>query len=172
MATKKSMWVLFGISVISAWFFGSAIQAGAGDKQLYGTWRLVSYTRTVLATGETTKFFGNSPYGFINYGQDGRMLLLVVSDNRPKVPDLTEMTDQLRLELFKTMFAYGGTYTYNGKTVTHHVEISSDEQRTGTDQVREVKFEGNRVILSTPPYQWRGEQSFNRLTWERIEKSK
>jgi hypothetical protein len=29
MATKKSMWVLFGIFVISAWVFGSAIQVGA-----------------------------------------------------------------------------------------------------------------------------------------------
>jgi hypothetical protein len=29
MATKKSMWILFGIVVISAWVLGSAIQAGA-----------------------------------------------------------------------------------------------------------------------------------------------
>ncbi len=29
MATKKSMWVLFGILAISAWILGSAIQAGA-----------------------------------------------------------------------------------------------------------------------------------------------
>ena len=29
MATKKSMWVLFGILVISAWVLGSVIQAGA-----------------------------------------------------------------------------------------------------------------------------------------------
>src|SRR5271157_2630630 len=29
MATRKSIWVLFGILVTSAWVFGSAIQAGA-----------------------------------------------------------------------------------------------------------------------------------------------
>jgi hypothetical protein len=29
MATKKSMWVLFGILIISGWIFGAAIQAGA-----------------------------------------------------------------------------------------------------------------------------------------------
>ncbi len=29
MAAKKSMWVLFGVLVISAWILGSAIQAGA-----------------------------------------------------------------------------------------------------------------------------------------------
>ncbi len=29
MATRKSTWIIFGIFVISAWFLGSAIQAGA-----------------------------------------------------------------------------------------------------------------------------------------------
>jgi len=29
MATRKSLWILFGILVISAWILGSAIQAGA-----------------------------------------------------------------------------------------------------------------------------------------------
>ena len=29
MATKKPIWVLFGILVISAWILGSAIQVGA-----------------------------------------------------------------------------------------------------------------------------------------------
>ena len=29
---------------------------------LVGTWRLVSFTRTVLDSGETTDFFGKSPH--------------------------------------------------------------------------------------------------------------
>ena len=166
MISRKAIYFLTGILLVL--LTGTIVFAG--DEQIYGTWRLVKYTRTVLATGETAKFLGNSPSGFINYARDGRMLVLIVSDIRPKGPDLTKMTDQLRVELFKTMFAYGGTYTFNGKTITHHVDISSDE-RTG-DLVREVKFEGNRIVLRTPPYQWRGEQSFNELTWERIEETK
>ncbi len=100
------------------------------------------------------------------------MLVLVVSDIRPKGPDLTKMTDQLRAELFKTMFAYGGTYTFDGKTIIHHIDISWNETWSGTDVVREVKFDGNRIILRTlPSYQNRG-GSFNELTWEPIEERK
>jgi hypothetical protein len=123
----------------------------AADDQLYGTWRLVSYTRTVLATGETTDIFGKSPRGFLNYGRDGRVLLLIISDKRPKPSDLSKMTDQERVELYKTMFAYGGTYTYDGKIVTHHIDISYNENWTGTDVVREVNLDGNKLMVSTRP---------------------
>jgi hypothetical protein len=141
------------------------------DEQLYGTWRLVSFTTTDLATGETTDIFGKSPYGFLNYGRDGRMLVLIVSDKRPKPADMTKMTDQDRVALFKSAIAYGGTYTYDGKTVTHHVDISSNENWTGTDAVREVKFYGNRLTLSTvsTPSWEDGKPITAVLTWERVQ---
>jgi hypothetical protein len=47
------------------------------------------------------------------------MMLLIVKDERPKPADFSNMTDQERAELFKTMISYGGTYTFNGKPVTH-----------------------------------------------------
>jgi len=143
----------------------------AADEQFYGTWRLVSFTRTVLATGETTDIYGKSPRGFINYGRDGRMLVLIVSDKRPKPPDLAKMTDQERVELFKTTIAYGGTYTYDGKTITHHVDISWNENWTGTDVVREVKFDGNKLMLSTrpAPASTDGKLVTAVLTWERVQ---
>jgi hypothetical protein len=137
---------------------------------VYGTWRLVSFTRTVLATGETTDIYGKSPRGFINYGPDGRMLVLIVSDKRPKPADLAKMTDQERVDLFKTTIAYGGTYSYDGKTVTHHVDISWNENWTGTDVVREVKFDGNKLMLSTrpAPASQDGKLITAVLTWERV----
>jgi hypothetical protein len=39
------------------------------------------------------------------------MMVLIVKDERPKPPDLAKMTDQERAQLFKTLVAYGGTYT-------------------------------------------------------------
>jgi hypothetical protein len=143
----------------------------AADEQLYGTWRLVSFTTTVLATGETTDIFGKSPRGFINYGRDGRMLVLIVSDKRPKPADLVKMTDQEGVGLLKTMIAYGGTYTYDGKTVTHHVDISWNQNWTGTDVVREVKFDGNRLTLRTvpAPSPLDGKLLTAVLTWERVQ---
>jgi len=168
MISKKAIWFLAGVSLVL--LTSSAVIAG--NEELYGTWRLVSYTRTFLATGETSDLMGKSPRGFINYGRDGRVLVLIVSDKRPKPSDPAKITDQERVELHKTMTAYGGTYTYDGKTVTHHVDISWNEYWTGTDAVRDVKFDGNKLILTTRPSPTMiqdGKPITSTLTWERVQ---
>ena len=138
--------------------------------ELFGTWRLVSFQRTIADTGEKKDSFGNSPQGLIIYGRDGRMLVLMVSDKRPKPSDLAKVTDQERLDLFKTMLAYGGTYTFDGKTIKHQVEVSWNGNWSGTEQVRLVKFAGNRLIMSTMPSigSLDGKLGSAVLTWERV----
>lgn len=170
-------WRLIGVVTL----FAAAILAvvgGSGHRsraqvtdQLYGTWRLVSFTRTIVATGETTDIFGKAPSGFISYSRDRRMMVLIVKDERPKPTDLAKMTDQERADLFKTMIAYGGTYTFDGKTITHHVDISWNQIWTGADQLRNLKFEGRKVILSTNPQPSSidGKMSTSVLTWEKVE---
>ena len=167
MISKKAIWFVVAISLVLL----TSTTVVAGNEQFYGTWRLVSYKRTVLATGETTDIFGKAPHGFISYGRDGRMVVLMVSDKRPKPPDLAKVTDQERVELFQTAIAYGGTYTYDGKTVTHHIDISLNGNWTGTDQVREVKFDGNRLILAThpAPSPVDGKVQTAVLTWEQVQ---
>jgi hypothetical protein len=121
------------------------------SEALHGTWRLTSFTQTLIATGETVDVFGKSPTGFINYGPDGRMIVLMVKDERPRPSDLAKITDQQRAELFKTMVAYAGTYAFDGKVVTHRLDISWNQIFTGTDQVRNITLEGRKLIMSTNP---------------------
>lgn len=146
----------------------SAGGASRPSDALVGTWRLLTFTRTVLATGETIDLFGKSPSGYITYGADGRMQVILVKEGRPK-PDLQKMTDSERANLFKYMAAYAGTYTFDGKTVTHHIEVSWNEVWSGTDQQRDVQIEGNRVTLTThpAPNPTDGTMSVSRLVWER-----
>ena len=81
------------------------------------------------------------------------------------------MTDRDRAELFQSMVSYAGTYTFDGKTVTHHVEISWNELWTGTNQIRYARIKGRRLILSTGPISdpADGRQVTAELIWERIE---
>jgi hypothetical protein len=139
--------------------------------QLAGTYRLVSYKRTIVATGETTETFGKAPQGYQIYGHDGRMMVLLVKDGRPMPNDLATITDQERANLFKTMIAYSGTYDFDGKTVTHHVDVSWNQIWTGTDEVRNVKFDGRRVILSTNPHPLStdGKVGMSVITWEKVD---
>lgn len=157
---------------VSAVLVAMSVGAGTGGASpLVGTWRLVSYSRTVVETGETSDLMGHSPQGYITYGRDGRMSVLIVKEGRPKPQDIAKLTDEERAELFKTMVAYAGTYTFDGKTVTHHVDISWNQLWTGTDQLRNVKVQGKRLVIRTNPQPSSidGKISVTTLTWDKVE---
>lgn len=148
-----------------------AMTGRAQEDEVYGTWRLVSLVSKVIATGETEELLGKAPHGFLHYDRDGRMMVLMVKDERPKPAYLERMTDQERANLFRTMVAYAGTFTFDGKTVTHHIDVSWNELWTGTNQQRNVKLDGRKLIISTNPQPnpVNGKMSVDVLTWEKVE---
>ncbi len=99
------------------------------------------------------------------------MSAIVVADGRPKPTDLAKLSDSDRAALFKTMISYGGTFSFDGKIVTHHVDISWNENWTGTDQIRNVRLEGRRLYITTnaQPSPIDGKMTIGILTWERVE---
>jgi len=123
----------------------------AEENPLLGTWKMKSFVREVTATGEKINQMGEHPSGYISYSADGRMYAIATSDNRIKPHD-TIATDEERVKLFKTMFAYAGAYTLVGDKMTHHVDVSWNENFTGTDLVRFYKLEGNTLTITTAPY--------------------
>ena len=145
-----------------------SFSANAAEDQLYGTYKLISSTRTLLDTGQVETFAQEQ--GFITYGDDGRMLVLLIRGDRPKPESLAKMTDQQRVELFRSMSAYGGTYKFDGKVMEHHIDISANEVWTGTTQIRDVKMEGDRLIYTTrpAPFFGDGKMSIVTLVWEKV----
>jgi hypothetical protein len=140
-------------------------------EKLYGTWRLVSDIRKDVETGAQTENFGKHPQGFLTYGRDGRMNVIEVAEQRPRPADLAKLADSDRAILFKTLLAYAGTFSFDGKVVTHHVDISWNNNWTGTDQLRNVRLEGNRLYITTNPQPSAidGKLSVGILTWEKVE---
>ena len=53
--------------------------------------------------------------------------------------------------LFRTMTAYAGSYTMKDGQIIHHVDASWNETWTGSDQIRNYKFDGDRLSLATAP---------------------
>ena len=142
---RKAMIVLATVAL--------SLTASAADDEIYGTYQLISRTRTVVDTGQVIVL--PKDHGFITYGQDGRMMVISVRGNRPKAESIEKMTDQQRAALHSSMIAYGGTYKFDGKTIEHHIDISWNEVWTGTKQVRNVKRDGNRLIYTSAPRQIR-----------------
>jgi molybdate transport system substrate-binding protein len=138
------------------------------DSDISGTYKLIVEQRKIVETGETVPV--PNPLGYITYGKDGRMLVLIVRHPRPKPEAIDKITDQQRADLLRTMTAYGGTYKFNGTTVEHDIDIAWNEVWAGTKQVRTVTRDGDRLTLTTPPFPFHtdGKMSVNMLVWERL----
>jgi Lipocalin-like domain len=141
-------------------------------QEFLGTWKLVSYTRQEIPSGAKSDVMGPHTQGYINYGRDGRMIVMIVASNRQK-PAATVATPDEAAALLKSLLAYAGTFTVDttAQTVTHHVEISWDESRTRIDQVRRFKLQGNTLTLTTDPSTdpATGEKTIRELLWEKAE---
>ena len=138
-------------------------------EQLYSTWRLVSWTRQIVETGETATPFGKAPTGFLSYSPDGRMLGFMVSDHRPRPSDLATVSDQERVELFNTVVAMGGTFEVVGSQVMHKLDISWNEAWTGTTQRRNFRIDGSRLTIQvSPQIGIDGRRSTAVLIWDKV----
>ena len=81
MVQQRVLWIALVMTVPVAL---TAIAVSAAEDDLVGTYKLISDTRKDLDTGEVSYNFGKHPVGYIMYGNEGRMLAIVVSDDRPK----------------------------------------------------------------------------------------
>lgn len=103
------------------------------NNPLLGTWKLQSFTTEYQDTGQKTEPYGTRPSGYLSYGADGRMYVIVVGESR-KPPTAVVPTNAETIALFNGMAAYAGTYTIEGDMVSHHVGVSWIEAWTGTTQ--------------------------------------
>ncbi len=138
------------------------------EDELVGTYKLINTTRTTLETGQAVV---ENNRGFIMYGRDGRMMALILTGDRPTPVSIEKITDEERVELFRSMVAYAGSYTFDGKTVEHHIDMSSNGVWTGTTQIRDIKREQGRLILATrpAPSPFDGKMVSATLVWEKVQ---
>jgi hypothetical protein len=142
----------------------------SADNDIAGTYRLISSTRVLVESGQADDSFGKNPSGYIMYGSDGRMMVLMVRSDRPKATfDTLDSTK--RVNLFDSMAAYAGTYSFDGKKVVHHIDVSWNEILTGTDVVRNVEKQGRKLIYTTDPgpSPTDGKIRTSQLVWEKVD---
>jgi len=115
-------------------------------QKIVGTWTLVSVVYEDLATKERTPIYGEHPKGVQIATPEGRWLALMTGEGRP-IPK----SDEDRAQALKSMIAYTGRYRVeNGKVITK-VEAAWNEAWVGGEQVRHIRFEGDRLFIESPP---------------------
>jgi hypothetical protein len=137
---------------------------------LLGTWKLLSFTTEELDTGQTARFFGDHPSGYLNYCADGRMYAILLADERKAPADLVP-TDAERIDLYNGLCSYAGTYRIDGDQVSHRIDVSWNQSWTGTTQVRRYRIDGNRLHITTLPAQnpLTGRECVSELVWIKVE---
>jgi hypothetical protein len=98
------------------------------------------------ATGERTSVYGEHPKGIQIATAEGRWLALMTAEGRG-VPN----NDAERANALKTMIAYTGRYRVEGGNVITKVEAAWNEAWVGTEQVRAIRFDGEKLLLQSPP---------------------
>jgi hypothetical protein len=123
---------------------------------IIGTWRLVGETAVGSDGKPRPTLFGPSLLGVWTFDASGRNALVAV-DGR------------LDLAEGKRMFlSYSGLFEFDGARLTTFVDATSDPSILHVPQVRDVRFEGDTMILS-PPVGYRGQADVHReLKWQRI----
>ena len=124
--------------------------ARADDQELrqriVGTWTLVSVVYEDQETKALTPVLGQHPKGRQIATADGRWLALVTGEGRP-VPK----TDEERAQALRSMIAYTGRYRVEDGKVITKVEAAWNEAWVGGEQVRLIRFEGDRLFIESPP---------------------
>jgi hypothetical protein len=111
-----------------------------------GTWRMLSWKREFVDTGDQIDSLGPEPIGFVTYTADGRVHAIVVRNDRDR-PPATPPSDADKIRLFDSMLAYSGTYELFDDRVVHRPDASWNQIWTGTDQIRYFKFSDGRLQL-------------------------
>jgi Lipocalin-like domain len=125
---------------------------------IVGTWRLAMTRAHDDAGNPMHAPYGPVPMGVLMFSADGRMVA-VLCDARPQLP--AEEED-------REYSSYCGNYTFDGTTLVTRVDAASDRSRLGGDQVRRVRFEGDRLVLMPSPRPWRGVMQHREMFFERI----
>jgi hypothetical protein len=128
---------LSSLAIVSTWVAPASADDAELRQKIVGTWTLVSVVYEDQETKARTPVLGDHPKGRQIATADGRWLALVTAEGRP-VPK----TDEERAQALRSMIAYTGRYRVeNGKVVT----------KVGGEQVRLIRFEGDRLFIESPP---------------------
>jgi hypothetical protein len=116
------------------------------ERQIVGTWKLVSVNYENAATKARTPVYGEHPKGIQIATPQGRWLALMTGEGRT-IPK----TDADRAQALISMIAYTGRYRVEGGKVITKVEAAWNEAWVGGEQVRAIRFDGDRLYIESPP---------------------
>jgi hypothetical protein len=152
---RRTLKIAAGAATVVA----AAKAAEAATPNVVGVWKLAGGATTDPSGKKVGVPYGPRGMGLVSLTADGRMMAVLI-DGRARLPDGEK----------REYSSYCGNYTFDGTTLITTVDAASDPARMGSQQVRKVRFEGERMILVPPEREEGGVKLHRELAWERISK--
>jgi hypothetical protein len=136
---------------------------------LVGTWKLVS-AEARREDGQVFHPFGEDAIGLGVFTEDGYFFSSTMRANRSKFASKGIMggTMEEKALAVETFTSYCGRYEVQDNKITIHLEIGLFPNWVGGKQERFFEFEGDRLIISSPPMLIRGVKGRIYAIWERV----
>lgn len=141
------------------------------NPSLAGSWLLCSWEIHGPGDGAVAQPFGSAPMGLLVYSPDGWMSASVCRPGRYTFPNgrsPRRLDDAVVADAFRSYFHYAGLYRIEADRVIHSVRYSLNPSMVGTEQVRALALDGDRLTL-------RGEEAvdggtrWHKLVWRRAD---
>ena len=126
-------------------------------RSIVGTWKLVAAAARDRNGKPLPAPYAGKGMGRVVFNAEGRMMA-VNCDGRPVLPPGAS----------RAYSSYCGNYKFDESRLVTRVDAASDPSRIGSDQVREVSFDGELMILRPPPRQSGAGEEYREITWRRI----
>ncbi len=120
-------------------------------EKLLGSWSLVSWRISVDGREGMSEPFGAHPRGLLVYTDDGWMSAAISRDDRALLPrdvPLRRIDAPELAQAFTGYFHYAGPYRVTDDRVVHYVEHSLNPNFPGTEQLRQIEWQGDDLVLS------------------------
>ena len=139
------------------------------NNPLLGTWQLHSWNISYENSDQVVEPFGRKPQGMITYTENWMSAAIAVNDRELFPPDsaLRSLSSEQLAKAYTSYFHYAGPYRIEGDAVIHSVVMSLNPNFVGTEQVRQMQFDGDYLTLSGEET-IKGQQRVHTLRWQRV----
>jgi hypothetical protein len=163
--TPRQCYALASITIAAVTLQVSAAFAQTA-KDLVGTWQLVS--NVITQDGKKIDQFGPSPHGVLDFENNGRYVLSIVSDGLPKFAGNGRMTgtDAENRAIVQGSISHFGTYSVDGGKIVFHVEHATFPNWDGGTQARPFKLSGDAMSFFVAAASAGGGSS--EVSWKRM----
>jgi len=169
MLSRTALPALAAVALVaSATYAGTNPKTGSLDKQLIGTWTMVSNVHD--QEGKKTEPYGPDAKGSMIFADNGRVMVIITRTDIPKFASNNRTTGTAEEDkaVVAGSIAYFGTYRANDadKAITMHVDGTTYPNWLGTDQKRTVELSGDELkFTNKAPSMGAGTVV---VTWKRV----